>query len=681
MWDAWAAYEDGDAQQYLVEEKITVAPGSVEAAREQAMSHAAFRLLSWRFKDSVGADEVIPSLVNQLRSLGFDPQDTSTAGNSAAALGNRIAQAYIDYGLSDGSNEANDYANRVYEPVNDPFTPELGGNSTLTHENRWQPISFVDGFVDQSNIPTGTTTPEFLGPEWGEVAPFAMTEDDLTIRQRDGHEWRVYHDPGPPPMFGTPTQEEYQDSFQIVAEASSQLDPTNGVMIDISPASRGNNALGRNDGGGHAVNPFTGEPYEPQIVPAGDFYRVIAEFWADGPDSETPPGHWFSMANELVNDSPFLERRIGGRGPVLDPLEWDVKLYLALGGAMHDAAVAAWGSKGYYDYIRPISALRAVLARGQRSDRDLPGFHSAGVRIVPGVVEVITFDSIQPGERHEALSFFASGGNVGEIAVKAWRGPLFITNQETQTAGVDWILLKNWWPYQRPSFITPPFAGYVSGHSTFSRAGAEVLTLFTGSEYFPGGLAEYPVERNEFLVFEEGPSVDLSMQWATYYDASDEASQSRIYGGIHPPADDIPGRMLGARIGSDAVARSRSLYGADSCTPTATTHCLNDGRYRVEVTYTDFSGNSGSGKTVAGATQDSGLFWFFERSNWELMVKVLDGCAVNDRIWVFGAATTDVAYEITVTDTVTGAVRTYTNELGEASPAITDADAFPACPG
>jgi len=74
-----------------------------------------------------------------------------------------------------------------------------------------------------------------------------------------------------------------------------------------------------------------------------------------------------------------------------------------------------------------------------------------------------------------------------------------------------------------------------SGHSTFSRAAAEVLTLLTGDAYFPGGLGEFTARKNEFLVFEEGPSVDITLQWATYRDASDQSSLSRIWGGIHPP--------------------------------------------------------------------------------------------------------------------------------------------------
>ena len=150
---------------------------------------------------------------------------------------------------------------------------------------------------------------------------------------------------------------------------AAALDPDVGVMKDISPRSFGGNSLGANDGHGYAVNPVTGKPYEPNIVKRGDWARVIAEFWADGPDSETPPGHWNTLAN-YVTDHPLLERRLGGDGPVLDPLEWDVKLYLALNGAVHDAAVCAWGLKGHYDYVRPITAIRYMADWGSPPTRN-----------------------------------------------------------------------------------------------------------------------------------------------------------------------------------------------------------------------------------------------------------------------------------------------------------------------
>ena len=77
---------------------------------------------------------------------------------------------------------------------------------------------------------------------------------------------------------------------------------------------------------------------------------------------------------------------------------------------------------------------------------------------------------------------------------------------------------------------------------------------------------------------------------------------------------------------------------------------------------------------------ESGMFWFFDRDNIEVVVKVIDGCGLNDRYWVYAAATTDVAYTLTVTDTAQDRTKTYTNLLGTASPAITDSAAFATCP-
>ena len=99
--------------------------------------------------------------------------------------------------------------------------------------------------------------------------------------------------------------------------------------------------------------------------------------------------------------------------------------------------------------------------------------------------------------------------------------------------------------------MTPAFAGYVSGHSTFSRAAAEVMTAFTGSEYFPGGSSEYTLERGS-LIFEFGPTSDVILEWATYYDAADQAGQSRLFGGIHIQADDFTGRIIGSACGRAA---------------------------------------------------------------------------------------------------------------------------------
>ena len=145
------------------------------------------------------------------------------------------------------------------------------------------------------------------------------------------------------------------------------------ISINDMPAnfSDYDNFYNLKDGGdigkGYSLNPKTNTPYESQMVKRGDYTRVLAEFWADGPDSETPPGHWFTILN-YVNDHDLLVKKLEGKNKVLGHLEWDVKSYFLLGGAMHDAAISAWSIKGWYDYIRPISAIRYMADLGQSSD-------------------------------------------------------------------------------------------------------------------------------------------------------------------------------------------------------------------------------------------------------------------------------------------------------------------------
>ena len=93
------------------------------------------------------------------------------------------------------------------------------------------------------------------------------------------------------------------------------------------------------------------------------------------------------------------------------------------------------------------------------------------------------------------------------------------------------------------------------------------MTALTGSRYFPGGLGEFVATANEFLVFEDGPSQDVILQWASYFDASDQCSLSRIWGGIHPIIDDIPGRVIGSIVGPDAWDQASELFGPVSDCP------------------------------------------------------------------------------------------------------------------
>src|SRR3990170_3552326 len=390
MWDAWAAY-DPHASGYVVNEKLTAS--DVAAARNEAISYAAYRVLSARYIKAVGAADSLSEFDDIMDGLCYPLDVTTTDGDSPAALGNRI---------------------------------------------------------------------------------------------------------------------------------------------------------------GHPVNPVTGKPYDPDVVNQGDFARALTEFWADGPKSETPPGHWNVVAN-TVSDQLAPNLRIGGTGPTVDRLEWDVKLYFALNGATHDAAIAAWGLKGYYDSVRPISMIRYMASLGQSSDPSLPSYDREGLPLAPGLVELITTETTGPGQRHAALA-----GHEGGIAIRAWMGNP--KDPKTQTGGVGWVLGIAWVPYQVPTFVTPSFPGYVSGHSTFSRASAEVLTSFTGSEYFPGGLSEWTTKAGSLTV-EAGPTKDVTLEWATYYDAADQAGLSRLYGGIHIPADDFAGRKIGSQCGKAAWALAQQYYG------------------------------------------------------------------------------------------------------------------------
>ncbi len=113
-----------------------------------------------------------------------------------------------------------------------------------------------------------------------------------------------------------------------------------------------------------------------------------------------------------------------------------------------------------------------------------------------------------------------------------------------------------------------------------------------------------------------------------------------------------------------------------ACEAAPDTLCLTDNRFSVTVDWLTPFGTSGVG-TAVPMTLDSGLFWFFEPSNLEVLIKVLDVCAFAPDFWVYFAATTDVNFRLTVTDTQTGAIRQYLNPQGVRAQATADSSAFP----
>jgi len=506
MWDAWAAYQPG-TQTYF---EVDVDPADVDDqdAVEEAVNYAAHRLLSERYEFAIGGAESLLQFDQLLDDQCLDlPAGRTAKPGSAAAVGLAIADAAIEFGANDGASEITRYINLDYQPFNDPLV--VGSNETsMKDPNRWQPLQLADR-ITQNGQSLGAGTQVFIGSHWGKVTSFALPPADdefLTI------------DPGPPPRFDADDPDASGTFVDAAIEVIAYSDTLGGELgeeiIDISPGAQGNNTVGTNDGSGWPQNPSTGERYAPNEVSRADFGRAVAEFWADGPDSETPPGHWNTLAIQASDG--LDELRWEGSGELLERFEWDLRLFFVLNASLHDAAVATWGSK------------RA-----------------------PGLVATVTEASAASGGRF-------SGVEVGTTMVRSWAGPP--KDAETDTAGVGWRAARFWLPYQRPTFVSPAFAGYVSGHSAFSRAAAEVLTNATGTEFFPGGMLTHSIEAGAFL-HEEGPSVDMELQWATYFDAADEAGEARRYGGIHVAADDFAGRLLGQQVAELTWTKAQQYLG------------------------------------------------------------------------------------------------------------------------
>jgi len=215
-----------------------------------------------------------------------------------------------------------------------------------------------------------------------------------------------------------------------------------------------------------------------------DTQKVIAQYWEDGPGTETPPGHWFLFAQ-------WLSRRDQ------HTLDTDAKVFFGLGNALLDASITAWDAKRQWDSVRPITAVR-WLKKGQ--------------------------------------------------LVKAWGGPY----QGTKTIrGEDWL------PYQKANFPTPPFAEYLSGHSTFSGAGAAVLKTFAGDKFglsviIPAGSS--PVEPGAV------PATAITLTWNSFSTARDQAGYSREYDGIHFEDGDFEARKAGDLAGQQVWTKAKTYF-------------------------------------------------------------------------------------------------------------------------
>ena len=326
-------------------------PERTLANKSQAISFAAYRAAVDLFPDD--KTTVFDPL---MASLGYDTNDNSSDTTTPTGIGNAVCEAILAIRHNDGSNQLGTltpsglpYADYTgYVPRNPATTVPLGTDYDYSKLN-------ANHWQPLTYFNGATTvSPTFVGAQWYNVKPFALSS---------AHEFLPFIATFGPARY--PSKTFTQQAQDLVA-----------ISADLN-----------------------------------DTQKMTAEYWADGPHTELPPGHWDLFAQ-------FVSTRDH------HTIDDDAKMFFALTAAIHDAAIAAWDAKRVFDSVRPITAI-PFLFHGQ--------------------------------------------------TIMAWGGPYMGT---VAMDGGSWI------PYQGSVFPTPPFPEYISGHSTFSAAGAEILRRWTRSDHF-----------------------------------------------------------------------------------------------------------------------------------------------------------------------------------------------------
>lgn len=436
IYDAWAAY-DATAVGTRLGGSLRRPVGERTLENwNKAVSYAAYKAAVDLFPAS--KTSIFDPLMAE---LGYSVNDKSTNTSTPSGIGNVACQAVLDYRHDDGSNQLGDEVGGTPGVPYSDYTGYQPANAPMDLTREFDPTTVRDPNrwqpLTYRNAAGVLVTPKFVAPHWYRVAPFALTSGS-----------QLRSSTGPAKADSPQTIKEMTDLLAISASLNDQQ-------------------------------------------------KMIAEYWADGPGSELPPGHWNLFAQ-------WVARR-DRHGSGTAGLAKDTKLFFALTNAIFDSGIVAWDAKVAFDSVRPITAIRNRF-RGTK--------------------------------------------------VLAWGGPY---------QGAQLIDGEDWLPYQRSTFPTPPFAEYASGHSNFSAAGATVLRLFTGSDNF-GFSVFLPADSSNV---EPGavPAQPVTLTFATFSEAADQAGLSRRYGGIHFEQGDLDARATGKLCGEDAFAKAQSLWGAPAPPP------------------------------------------------------------------------------------------------------------------
>ncbi|WP_299916916.1 DUF6851 domain-containing protein [uncultured Roseobacter sp.] len=456
IYDAWAAF---DPEAYGHYSEIETGLANTDTNKSAAVSFAAYAALIELFPGQIALFDGFMS------HLGYDPADASLTTNTAAGVGTLAAQSVFDARTDDGSNAQNDFADSSgYAPVNsaDPNTGRVPGGANFD-PNHWQPLRVPTGTVKDANgipiiddnDPGSYVDQVALTPHWGSVDSFALAAND---------QFR----PDAPPQLG-----------------------------DFSPYVDGTGKVTTND-----------QAYRDQIndviatsANLTDEQKVIAELWADGPRTESPPGHW----NQIAQDIALRE----GHG-----IDEDAKMFFALNAAVFDAGIATWEAKYVHDYVRPQSAIRDLYY-----DQTIEAW--GGVN--QGTQQILS----QEWQPYQNVTFVTPPF------------PEYVSGHSTFSMAA-----------------AKTIASFVGSDSYYDGTSLSNYDLdgFAGLDL----LGRYETSELAFEDFGNGHPVVL--QWETLTEAAEEAGISRIYGGIHIQDGNLNGLEVGKKVAANAEIRWEALF-------------------------------------------------------------------------------------------------------------------------
>ncbi|RCL53860.1 MAG: phosphoesterase [Synechococcus sp. MED-G70] len=441
MYDTWAAFDPIAKGAYTDLRRSSLTP---QRTIERAISHAAHSVLSTVFPHHSDRFDDL------LEQLGFD-----SARHPMARFGRQVAESVLSARAEDGSNAGNGYDDPSgYASINQEGSGEFD-------PNRWTPLRIPNGTaVDENGIPIATDDPSTytlqspLTPHWGDVTPFAISDGAAfrPVAPPQLGDFSVYTDAT---GFTSTNDEAYRRQFTEVAAISATL---------------------------------TAEQ------------KAIAEYWADGPLSSTPPGHWNEFAHDLSAREEY-------------GLADDVKMFFALNNALFDTGIAVWDAKYAHDYVRPQTAIRHLF-----EDQEIIAWAgpNKGSQTILGQdwqpyqdVTFVTPAFPEYTSGHSGFSFAAA------TVLEAYTGSDVL------------------------------FDGHSRGVQDLDGDGErDLIGAWSTDE----------------LSFEEYDGDTIRLSWNTLWDAAAQAGRSRLYGGIHIQDGDLRGRAMGQQVAETVWGQTESLF-------------------------------------------------------------------------------------------------------------------------